>query len=171
MSPTDQMTQEDTTVRLALIEKDLSLVHGIFQRLETTLEKISEASSQVQKLLAVHDQRIDERERAEAALFESIERRKDEYARGVEKVSQKMEEMTIELKQQVREEMAAVKNQVAESLKQFQESQKDHSDDFDALEERVSTLEKWRWMMVGGGAVVGFIIGQWPLVKTFLGAG
>jgi predicted nucleic acid-binding Zn-ribbon protein len=39
----------------------------------------------------------------------------------------------------------------------------------DEVKSRVDILERWRWMIVGGAIVVGFLIGHLELFKTILG--
>jgi len=167
--------------RVALVEKEVGIVYGIFQKFESALEKMTEVSTSMQKLLAVHDQRIQERERAEASILESIERRRDEYARNAEKVSQKMEEMANELRKQVKEELEDLGDDMRNSMKELQDSQKEmlkkveekaeaQENKYGEMEKRVRALENWRWIVAGGGAVIGFILAKWNFFSSLLQA-
>lgn len=180
MSP-PAINEAGMETRMALIEKEFGMVHGIFQRFENALEKMSEASTLVQRLLAVHDQRITERERAETAIFESIERRRDEYARNAEKVSLKMEEMATELRKEIKEELTDLGDNLKESLRGMKDSQKEIGNKIDEsatktetkfkeMEGRVRSLENWRWVVAGGGMAVGFLVAKWPLIASLFAA-
>ena len=182
MSPPANTNEAGMETRMSLIEKEFSIVHGIFQKYETALEKMADASTLVQKLLAVHDQRITERERAEAAIFESIERRRDEYAQNAEKVSQKMDQMATELRKEIKDELTDLGDDLKESLKGMKDSQaeivkkidegtKSTETKFKEMEGRVRSLENWRWLVAGGGAVVGFLVAKWSLIASLFGAG
>lgn len=54
-----------------------------------------------------------------------------------------------------------VKN-IAVDIKELRIEQKEQHDalmkHFISIEERLTNLEKWRWMVVGGGIVIGYII-------------
>jgi len=54
-----------------------------------------------------------------------------------------------------------VKN-IASDIKELRAEQKEQHDalmtHFKNIEERLTNLEKWRWMVVGGAAVVGYLI-------------
>lgn len=165
--------------RVALIEKEFHIVHGIFQKFESALEKMTDISNSVQKLLAVHDQRITEREKAEASILESIERRRDEFSRNADKISEKMEEMGTELRKQVKDELSELSDTVKSSMKEMTNSQEKMVEKFEKrienadakykdMEGRIRALENWRWLFVGGGAVVGFIVAKWSFFASLL---
>lgn len=54
-----------------------------------------------------------------------------------------------------------VKN-IASDIKELRIEQKEQHDalmkHFVRIEERLSNLEKWRWMVIGGGMVIGYFI-------------
>ena len=54
-----------------------------------------------------------------------------------------------------------VKN-IATDIKELRVEQKEQHDalmkHFVGIEDRLSNLEKWRWMVIGGGIVIGYII-------------
>jgi uncharacterized protein (UPF0335 family) len=54
-----------------------------------------------------------------------------------------------------------VKN-IATDIKELRAEQKEQHDalmrHFINIEERLTNLEKWRWMVIGGGIVIGYII-------------
>lgn len=176
--------------RVALVENELSTVYGIFSRFETTLEKITEVSSSLKELIAVHDNRLMERERADHTIFQMIEKRKEEYSHGVERLHQKMEDLSTEVRKEIREEVNEQYDELKEVVQRFEQSQKDIADKIDKridqqigerdrkfkesetklekLEERVKKLENWRWLIVGGGTAVGFVIGKWGFFTNLL---
>ena len=54
----------------------------------------------------------------------------------------------------IAERMAVQSNN---SATQHAEIRKSIIDDFEALSKRVTTLETWRWLIIGGAAVLGFL--------------
>lgn len=61
-----------------------------------------------------------------------------------------------------------IKN-IANDIKEIKVEQKEQHDalmkHFISIEERLSHLEKWRWMVIGGAVVVGFILSN--VLKVF----
>jgi hypothetical protein len=48
--------------------------------------------------------------------------------------------------------------QALTSTQQHQEIQKEIKNDIKQIDERVSSLERWKWYVIGGAAVIGFLI-------------
>jgi len=61
-----------------------------------------------------------------------------------------------------------VRNIVGE-LKELRVEQKEQHQllmqKFSHLEDRLSNLEKWRWMLLGGAAVIGYLVSHFSLFK------
>lgn len=58
------------------------------------------------------------------------------------------------------------KDEFNKSLKEFQaDNKKQH----DAVEKKVSALEKWRWMLMGAGVLAGAL--GWPVASKMLNIG
>jgi hypothetical protein len=61
-----------------------------------------------------------------------------------------------------------IKNIVGE-LKELRVEQKEQHQllmqKFSHLEDRLSNLEKWRWMLLGGAAVVGYLVSHFSILK------
>lgn len=61
-------------------------------------------------------------------------------------------------------------NKGAESAKQqHHEIQIELQKDIKAIADRVDVLERWRWMIVGGAIVVGYLMNQLGLVSKIFG--
>lgn len=181
--------------RVALVEKEVSAVVGMFGKYDIAIEKLVDVSSSLKQLLAVHDNRLQEREKADFAIFDLIERRKEEYSRGVDRVHQKMDEMSTEIKSQVRDELNTQHRELRETLTRFEDNQKqvlgkletsqkeiataidqrinaavkERDRKLEKVEDRIQSLERWRWAIMGGGLVIGFLIGKADLIGKLFG--
>ncbi len=61
-------------------------------------------------------------------------------------------------------------NAQAEMSKQQHESiQNEIKRDVKIISDRVDVLERWRWMIVGGAVVLGYIVGHMDLITTIIG--
>lgn len=60
-------------------------------------------------------------------------------------------------------------NASAESAKtQHQQIQLEIQQDINKIADRVDVLERWRWMIVGGAIVIGYLIGNLELFKRLI---
>ena len=127
---------EDIRTEVALLKKEVKDVKFIFNRLDTAIEKITEVSTSVNRMLAVHEEKISQQE--EAAIRADIEFRAD-----VKELHSRITTNSKELAEQMAKNHRETEAHV-QSLR---------SD----LNNRVGVLEKWRWLIIGGSIVVGFI--------------
>jgi len=131
-------------VRLALIEKDFVVVNELNRKMEAAVEKTSEAIVLMQRVIDLHELRLENRDKADR-----------EY-------SDRLEKMSTEVRSAIREEIRELKTTFDGVIEGFDEQ-------IEALETRVRDLERWRWFIVGGSAVLGFIIAKLPLFVALLG--
>lgn len=54
------------------------------------------------------------------------------------------------------------------ATQQHQDIQKEIQKDINKVTERVDILERWRWMIVGGAIVLGYIIGNLDLIAKIV---
>jgi ElaB/YqjD/DUF883 family membrane-anchored ribosome-binding protein len=54
------------------------------------------------------------------------------------------------------------------SQDQHAEIRKDVIEDLDKMNNRVTSLEQWKWYVIGGAAAVGFIIGHLSEITKYL---
>ena len=55
--------------KVAILEEKLHTTEQLMQRIESAIEKMSEVSANVTKMLAVHEQKIDANDKTDAILF------------------------------------------------------------------------------------------------------
>ena len=59
--------------KVAILEEKLHSTEQLMQRIESAIEKMSEVSANVTKMLAVHEQKIDGNDKVDAILFAKID--------------------------------------------------------------------------------------------------
>ena len=138
------MTQSDvnTQIELELLKKEIADMKQIHVRLDTAIEKITDFSNCINRLLAVHEEKITQQEDAQ-------QRSVQEFTADIKELHSRIttntKEMTALMTQQHKEQ-----KDVIDRLK-------------DEVSNRVGVLEKWRWIIIGGSIVVGFIIQKLPI--------
>ena len=138
------MAQSDvnTQIELELLKKEIADMKQIHVRLDTAIEKITDFSNCINRLLAVHEEKITQQEDAQ-------QRSVQEFTADIKELHSRIttntKEMTALMTQQHKEQ-----KDVIDRLK-------------DEVSNRVGVLEKWRWIIIGGSIVVGFIIQKLPI--------
>ena len=132
----------DITTEVAILKKEVSDIKVIFSRLDVAIEKITDVSSCVNRMLAVHEERIANRE-------EVANRVNLEFTTDIR-----------ELHSRITTNYKELTDIMSEHSKQDVINQQTLRDD---LNNRVGILEKWRWLIIGGSIVLGFIIQKMPI--------
>ena len=134
--------EADINTEVALLKKEVSDIKVIFSRLDIAIEKITDVSSCVNRILAVHEEKIANAEEAQMrANTEFTHDIKELHSRVTSNYKELTEMMQLHHKEQ------------ALHIQQLQND----------LNGRVGILEKWRWLIIGGSIVIGFIIQKMPV--------
>ena len=134
--------EADINTEVALLKKEVSDIKVIFSRLDVAIEKITDVSSCVNRMLAVHEEKIANAEEAQIkANTEFTTDIKELHSRVTSNYKELTEMITMQHKEQ------------ALHIQQLQND----------LNGRVGILEKWRWLIIGGAIVVGFALQKMPI--------
>lgn len=49
--------------KIAVLEKDISQIVGLFHKLDTTIDKLSEVSSSIKQMIAIHEVRLNQQDK------------------------------------------------------------------------------------------------------------
>ena len=120
-------------------------------RIEDAIERLTEISADLNKMLAVQEQRLSQQEKTVGVIEEMVERRREEYDKKLQNVYDVMN----------RED-----NKILDELEEMRKEQKDHNK---AMTDKMTALEKIIWMYLGGFSVLIFMITYGPkVVEVFI---
>lgn len=138
-------------------EVDLQVLKVVVSKLDETLDKISESTISINRLLTVHDGRI-----------EHLEKDTEDNNRELKDLYFRMENNTKEILKEMKEVESRIENQLEQASDQSSSQHKSLSDKVDKLDERIGQLEQWRWYVAGGLALVAFLITNSATVSKFI---
>lgn len=145
---------------VSYLRKDMAVVGALVDRLDTTIDKLTDISNSVSSLLAVHETKLTSQEIISKQLSDLVEARRVETDEKVqilhERISSGERELKEKLEDQYDDIMTEIKEMRAESATQH-----------NTLSERITTMEKWMWTVIGGSAIVGGIIALVPWSSIF----
>ena len=131
----------DTTelrVDIESLKKDIENVNTINGRIDTAIDKLTDVSTSIKSMLAVHEEKITRQEKVDEVIFDKLREREaeitDVYRELKKDVEMSEKRLLIEIK--------SLKNDIGA---------------------RVGVLEKYRWIIIGGAIVIG-----WILSKNFM---
>ena len=130
--------------KVKLLEKELHDQAKIHDRLDIAIEKLTDVSNSIHRMLAVHEEKITRQEEAIFQAEEQIEVRRNELSKQIDELHSRITTNTKEI-------MTAAAAQHAAQNKEIQTIK-------DELIARVGVLEKWRHVLIGGYIVIGFLL-------------
>jgi len=135
------------------LQKDITKISTIVDRFDVAIDKLTEVSTSVSQLLAVHETKITAHDVLTKQTVELMEKRRVETDDKIqilhERISSGERELKTNIDKQYDELMTEIKEMRAESTKQ-------HT----TLSDRITAMEKWMWIVIGGAIVVGVILAQ-----------
>lgn len=128
----------DIKVQLESLRKDIESVNSINNRLDTAIDKLTDVSTSIKSMLAVHEEKIQQQEKLDEVIFTKLKDRENE----IDNVYRDLQREINQVEKRVLVEIKSLRNDIGG---------------------RVGVLEKWRWLIIGGSIVIG-----WVLSKNFL---
>ena len=138
------MVIADTNVLVELesLKKDIENVNSIQGRLDTAIDKLTDVSTCVKSMLAVHEEKIARVEQTDEVIFTKLRERQNEIDSGYRDLQREMDQV----EKRLLNEIKALRNDIGS---------------------RVGVLEKYRWIILGGFLAIGWILSKnlMPLIQ------
>jgi len=140
----------DTTeikVDIESLKKDIENMNTINGRIDTAIDKLTDVSTSIKSMLAVHEEKIARQEKIDEVIFDKLKDRADEISDVYRELKRDVEmsekRLLIEIK--------SLKNDIGA---------------------RVGVLERYKWLILGGAIVIGWIMSKnlMPLIHMMNGA-
>ena len=127
----------DLETEVKLLKKELEDQRKIHDRLDIAIEKLTDVSNSIHRMLAVHEEKLTRQE-------EAIESRRIE-------ISSQISELHSRVTTNTKDIMLSATKQHDNQNKEIQKIRED-------LNKRIGILEKWRHVLIGCSIVAGFIL-------------
>lgn len=149
----------DLETKVAVLESDVNRMTSFFQKLDTAIEKIGEMSNSISRMLAVHEERLNKHDDINEELFTLVENRRQEIQGDIKELHSRITTVSRELSHDINETeqrlMTAMTHGMTDIKKCITEETKITTELNKAVEQRVSELERWKWLVMGGSIVLG----------------
>ena len=125
----------DIRVELATLKQELENVNSIQGRLDTAIDKLTDVSTSIKSMLAVHEEKIQRQEQIDDIIFKKLKDRDSE----VDEVFRDLQREMDQVEKRLLNEIRSLRNDISG---------------------RVGVLEKYKWIILGGFFVIGWILSK-----------
>ena len=140
------------------IESQVKVLESVVSKIDTSIEKITQVSNDIGKLLAVHDERINTIEKVNNRMDTEVRDLHSRITTTTREICDKIDQMELLLE-------AKLKEHSDNSIKQNKELLESNDLNVINLKNRIEVLERWRWFVLGAAACIGYLIAN---AKTFI---
>ena len=123
----------DIKVQLAGLKKDIENVNNLNGRLDLAIEKLTDVSTSIKQMLAVHEEKISRQEQIDEIIFDKLKERAGEIDTVHRELSKEMQQ---------------VEKRLLLEIKQLKLD----------IGGRVGILERYKWIVLGASIVIGWIL-------------
>ena len=140
------------------IESQVKVLESVVTKIDTSIEKLTQVSNDIGKLLAVHDERINTIEKVNDRMDKEVKDIHSRITTTTREICDKIDQMESMLEGKLKEHSE-------NSIAQYKEIIKGNDINIDNLVNRVEVLERWRWFVIGSATVVGYLLAN---IKQFI---
>ena len=134
-----ELIEQKTSIEV--LKNELQSMSNVNNKIDTAITKLTDVSTSIKSMLAVHEERIGKQEDVDKALFNLLESRRLECENKFEDLHSRLNKSVKDL----REEVELIEKRLMCELKQLNVN----------LGERVGVLEKYRYILIGGAIIIG----------------
>lgn len=145
---------------VSYLRKDMAVVGALVDRLDATIDKLTDISNSVSSLLAVHETKLTSQEIVSKQLSDLVETRRVETDDKIQLLHERISSGEREIKEKI-------DDQYDELMVEFKEMRQEAASQHANLNTRITDMEKWQWVVIGGATVIGTLITLIPWDNIF----
>ena len=145
------VTTKQLTTEVEILKRDVDSMSGLMSKLDVAIEKLTGVANSLDRVIAVHDQRLSDHDEVEKELFSLIESRRKESDEGYKTLHERISKMRDDFDEELR---GTMKEMMLE-IRDMKEKNEEHHRD---VHERMTRLEYWKWYVIGAASVAGVLI-------------
>ena len=123
----------DLKVQIAGLKKDVQNVNTLNERLDTAIQKLTDVSTSIKQMLAVHEEKISRQEQIDEIIFDKLKERAGEIDTVHKELSKEIQQVEKKLLLEIRQMKLDIGG-------------------------RVGILERYKWIVLGASIVIGWIL-------------
>ena len=142
------------------LKSDMAQINVLVDRIDVTIEKLTEVSKNISELLAVQANRLEFQEKITQQLSVLMEKRRDESEENIRYLREEMEKVEKDLNKVLDEKY----HDMLDEIKSIRD---DNSKQHQQMQDKFSQFERWMWMVSGGAVIIAFLLSKIAPIKIF----
>ena len=147
-----EVVEQKTSIEV--LRNEVKSVANVTDKLDGTIDKLTEISGSIKSMLAVHEEKISKSEEVDKAIFNLLESRRTESESKFEDLHSRLNKSVSNL----RDELELAEKRISCDIKEIKVN----------LNDRIGVLEKYRWIIIGGAIVIGLWVPEVLDLSFFL---
>jgi hypothetical protein len=152
-----QNTVDNNTIEIELLKKDVAIITTLCEKFDVTIDKMQEIASNLSKMISLQEQRIENHEKNTKDVQGIIEMRRIEHNNDIKEIHSRITTTNRELTEKIEQTEKKI-------LEELQTMKEELIQEKKGLAERLSKIEIWKFMIVGG-----LVASTWVLARADLG--
>lgn len=155
----------DQRVEIELLKKDISIMATLCEKFDTTIDKMQEIASSLSRMVSLQEQRLENQEETTKELQSVLEMRRIEHNNDIKELHSRITTVNRELSDKIEETEKTIIQELHKIRQEIKDSHTKTDSKEGSFSKRLSEIESWRYMMMGGIVVI-----TWVLAKADIGA-
>jgi hypothetical protein len=159
-------TNEDLHTIVHGMQKDIDHIQSVISKLDLTIDKLNIVSSNINNILTIQTERLEFQMKHSSQTADLIESRR----RDSEATTKEIYSHLDSLDKNLRTDMDKKFDEIIDAISNLKKSIDDKTeklelktnDEYEKTDIRIKALEMWRWIIVGGGAIIFFLLDKAP---------
>lgn len=144
-------TNNDIATDVEILKRDVNSIAGLMSKLDVAIEKLTGVANSLDRVIAVHDQRLSDHDDIDKELFNLIEMRRKECEENYKALHERISKMRDDFDQDLHKTM----KEIMAEIKDMKEKNEIHHRE---VHDRMTKLEYWKWYVVGAASIVGVFV-------------
>lgn len=155
----------DQRVEIELLKKDINIMATLCEKFDKTIDKMQEIAANLSKMISLQEQRLENQEQTTKEMQSVLEMRRIEHNNDIKELHSRITTVNRELSVKIEETEKTILHELQEIRKEIKDSHKKENVEDKSLMKRLEQMEAWKYMLMGGIAVI-----TWVLAKADLSA-
>lgn len=132
-------------------EAELAVLKNVVSRIDNSIATMTEVSANIGKLLAVHEERLNQ-----------LEKDNNLVGSDIRDIQSRINTMSREIVDKIEKTERCLEIKIKESNDSTNKKIDAMSKELKQVDERVGFLERWKWMVLGGAIAIGWVLAKLP---------
>ena len=147
---TPSLTDYNAIIEIELLKKDINIITTLCEKFDTTIDKMQEIASNLSRMISLQEQRIEMQDKATREMESVLEMRRVEHNNDIKELHSRITTVNKDLTTKIDETEKRILDEIHLLGNEL-------SKDNDKIGKRIFDIETWKWMVMGGIFVVGWI--------------